>query len=210
MEARDAAPDRFETRVNDADDAVAQAIERDGVAVVPRFLADALVARLRERARSLDAEGAFAPAGVGRGSARAHDPAVRGDRIRWIEPPLDPAEAELAAILDDLRAGINRRLALGAFELEMHYAIYPPHGRYVRHRDRFRDDDARLLSCVAYLNDGWGDEEGGELRLHLDAGARDVAPRGGTLVAFLSDRIEHEVLPARRDRLAVAAWFRRR
>ena len=37
-----------------------------------------------------------------------------------------------------------------------------------------------------------------------------MKPAGGTLVAFLSDRVEHEVLPARRDRIAVSGWFRRR
>ena len=100
--------------------------------------------------------------------------------------------------------------SLGAFELEMHYAIYPPGAGYARHRDRFRDDDARVLSCIAYLNDGWRAGDGGALRMHLDGGARDVAPAGGTLVAFLSDRVEHEVLPARRDRIAVSGWFRRR
>ena len=38
----------------------------------------------------------------------------------------------------------------------------------------------------------------------------DVLPRGGTLVVFLSDRFPHEVLPARRERLSLAGWFRRR
>jgi len=61
-----------------------------------------------------------------------------------------------------------------------------------------------------YLNDAWGDGDGGALRLHLDDGARDVAPVGGTLVAFLSDRVEHEVLPAKRERLAVTGWYRKR
>jgi len=92
----------------------------------------------------------------------------------------------------------------------MHYALYPPGAGYARHRDRFRDDDARVLSCVAYLNDRWGPHDGGALRLHLDGGPRDVAPIGGTLVAFLADRVEHEVLPATRQRLAVAGWFRSR
>jgi SM-20-related protein len=49
------------------------------------------------------------------------------------------------------------------------------------------------------------------LRLHLADGAtRDVLPVGGTLVAFLAADFEHEVLPATRQRLALARWFRRR
>jgi SM-20-related protein len=37
-----------------------------------------------------------------------------------------------------------------------------------------------------------------------------VLPQGGRLVAFLSDRFEHEVLPARRERMSFTGWFRRR
>jgi SM-20-related protein len=29
-------------------------------------------------------------------------------------------------------------------------------------------------------------------------------------MAFLSERIEHEVLPATRERLSITGWFRRR
>jgi SM-20-related protein len=190
---------------------LADAILDDGVAIVPGWLDAGLVARLRARALQLDAEGEFAPATVGRGEARARRDDVRGDRIRWIDVASDdPAERELAAALERLRREVNRSLALGAFDLEMHYAIYPAGAGYARHRDRFRDDDARVLSCVAYLNDGWRDDDGGALRLHLAAGARDVPPRGGTLVTFLADAVEHEVLPAQRARLSVTGWFRRR
>ncbi|MGH8799863.1 MAG: 2OG-Fe(II) oxygenase, partial [Casimicrobiaceae bacterium] len=45
---------------------------------------------------------------------------------------------------------------------------------------------------------------------HLDDGARDIVPTGGTMVSFLAERFEHQVLPAARDRLAVTGWFRRR
>jgi SM-20-related protein len=37
-----------------------------------------------------------------------------------------------------------------------------------------------------------------------------VLPQGGRLVAFQSDRFEHEVLPARRERMSFTGWFRRR
>jgi SM-20-related protein len=37
----------------------------------------------------------------------------------------------------------------------------------------------------------------------------EVLPIGGTLVCFLSDRFHHEVLPARRERLAATGWFTR-
>jgi len=188
----------------------ADALVDDGVAIVPAFFAPATTTRLRERARTLDRAGSFVAAGVGRGDARVERLDVRGDRIRWIESPSDEAaERALAGALEALRAKVNRALALGAFDVEMHYAIYPPGAGYARHRDRFRDDDARVLSCIVYLNDAWDAGDGGALRLHLDGGARDVLPVGGTLVAFLSDRVEHEVLPATRPRWSLAAWLKR-
>jgi SM-20-related protein len=61
------------------------------------------------------------------------------------------------------------------------------------------------------LNDRWLHEDGGMLRLHVtSARSIDAIPRGGTLVAFLSDRFAHEVLPATRERISIAGWFRRR
>ncbi len=57
----------------------------------------------------------------------------------------------------------------------------------------------------------------GELRLYLeeldeagDGPSIDVPPCGGTLVAFLSDRFNHEVLPATRERWSLTAWRKTR
>ncbi len=69
----------------------------------------------------------------------------------------------------------------------------------------------RAISVALYLNENWGEAEGGCLRIYTGGGAsQDVSPRGGRLVAFLSDRFEHEVLPATRDRLSFTGWYRRR
>jgi SM-20-related protein len=120
-------------------------------------------------------------------------------------------EQRLLYALDALRLGANRALQLGLFELEAHYAIYPPGAGYAQHVDRFRDDDARVLSLVLYLNAGWHADEGGALRLMTTDGGRiEVAPHGGTLVTFLADRFPHEVRAATRERISIAGWFRRR
>ena len=70
---------------------------------------------------------------------------------------------------------------------------------------------SRTVSVVIYLNHHWRAGQGGALRLH-PAGAPviDVAPVGSRMVLFLSADLPHEVMPATRQRLSLAGWFRRR
>lgn len=157
----------------------------------------------------LRAQGALSPARVGRGAGRGEHPGIRGDSTLWLDDPRcgAPARAFLDR-LDALRIALDRHLFLGLRSVEAHYAAYPPGSGYARHRDRFRDSDARVVSLVAYLNAGWQPAHGGALRLHAAGGTHDILPLGGTAVCFLSE-LEHEVLPATRERLSIAAWLRR-
>jgi len=191
--------------------AVVAGIADEGLAVVRGFLPARAISGLRAEGLRRDGAGQLVPAGMGRGDARIVRGDVRGDRIGWLDET-DPAPAErgLFAALEALRAAVNRELSLGLWHYEGHYALYPPGARYARHVDRFLDDDARVLSLVLYLNAGWRAGDGGALRLYVSGGPRYVLPEGGTLVAFLAARLEHEVLPATRPRLAITGWFRRR
>ncbi|WP_413703839.1 2OG-Fe(II) oxygenase [Pseudomonas sp. Pseusp16] len=174
---------------------------------LPQDLTLALAAECRKRA----AEGELAPAAVGRGPSSEIREGIRGDHIQWI----DPGQAEVCdsylCLMDSLREAINRGLFLGLEDFESHFAMYPPGAFYLKHVDRFRDDDRRMVSAVVYLNDGWLPEHGGQLRMYLDNDrVYDVEPVGGCLVVFLSGEVPHEVLPATRDRLSLTGWFRRR
>jgi len=193
-------------------DRICAGIAEQGFAVEPDFLPSSTIAALGADARQRDAAGEFHAAGIGRDAHRIERSAIRGDRIAWLEEfDASPAVQATWKGLSDLRRALNAALFLGLFTFEGHYAIYPRAALYHRHRDRFRDDDARVLSCVLYLNDGWTASDGGSLRIHFDDGERrDVLPVGGTLVCFLSERFVHEVLPATRERLALTGWFRRR
>lgn len=183
----------------------------DGFAVERGFVEDTDVAILADDARCHDVEGDFAPAAVGHGASRFQRSGVRGDRIRWIDAQAATSpQAKMLAAFDSLRRTLNASLFTGLRDFECHYAIYPTGAAYERHLDCFRDDDARAVSCVLYLNTGWTADDGGSLRIYTDRGPRDVPPVGGTLVCFLSDRFEHEVLPARRERVALTGWFKRR
>lgn len=174
---------------------------------LPEALTRALAAECRQRA----AEGELAPAAVGRGPFSEIREGIRGDHIQWIEPGQAQACDYYLALMDSLREAMNRGLFLGLEDFESHFALYPPGAFYLRHVDRFRDDDRRMVSAVLYLNDDWLPEHGGQLRMYLDENLeQDVVPIGGCLVVFLSGDIPHEVLPATRDRLSLTGWFRRR
>lgn len=174
---------------------------------LPPGLARALAAECRRR----HAAGELARASVGRGSGQLVDEGIRGDHIQWLGRGETPATDQYLELLDELRGTLNRELFLGLEDYECHFALYPPGAFYRRHLDRFRDDDRRAVSAVFYLNENWLPGDGGELRMFLaDEVVRDVQPTAGTLVVFLSGDIPHEVLAARRDRLSLTGWFRRR
>jgi SM-20-related protein len=170
------------------------------------------VAALRTRLDERDTAAHLRPAGIGRGAKSLTRADIRGDRIDWLDPDA-PHVSECGPwqMLEALRCACNATLQLGLFDCEAHYAAYPPGRGYARHIDRFRDDDARVLSFILYLNAGWTDDDGGALLLDTGrAEPMEIVPNGGTFVAFLSDRFPHEVAPARRLRRSLAGWFRRR
>jgi SM-20-related protein len=179
--------------------------------VVGDFVDAALLAGLRDRCKELQATGALRQAQIGRGDHARLAPEVRGDFISWLQQPSRDAEHSLLEKFELLRTSLNRALMTGLEDFEGHFAVYPPGASYARHFDRLAGSDLRAISAVLYLNQDWHPEDGGQLRLYLGGGrSEDVLPQGGRLVAFLSDRFEHEVLPARRERMSFTGWFRRR
>ena len=186
-----------------------------GFVVVPGFLARGPVTALRGEGKRRRAAGEFHAATVGRADRAAHDASIRGDSICWIGGRVSTVpEDALIAELHALSVALNDALFLGIEEVEAHYACYPPGAGYMRHVDRFRDDAARVISLVLYLNDDWRDADGGALRIYATRDARepacDLPPRGGTLVAMRSEAIAHEVLTASAERWSIAGWLRRR
>lgn len=106
---------------------------------------------------------------------------------------------------------LNRRLFLGLFSFESHFAHYGPGDYYKRNYDAIRGEANRVLSVVVYFNADWTGADGGELVLYKDGYDNNgvkVFPLLGTMVTFLSEEFPHEVLPANRDRYSIAGWFR--
>lgn len=194
---------------------IAGEIAARGYAVCPRFVAAAELAPLRERLMEWWQEGELRRAGIGRGDAWQVRDDIRGDYVRWIDfSGSGPFADFLARYYEPLRLAVNRELMLGIYEYEGHVTVYPPGRFYRRHVDQFHGIQHRKLSVILYLNDAWQPDDGGELRMYLAEGDRehviDVLPQGGTLVAFLSHQVPHEVLPAKRERQSLTGWFRTR
>lgn len=181
-----------------------------GFAVVQQFLSADAVDALAAEAQAGFAQGRGTPAHVGQGPSRRQRLDVRGDEIIWLDAPASPAQLAYFAAIDALRGVCNRVHLLNLQAFECHFAHYGPGRAYARHRDVFLQDDRRVLSLSLYLNKDWGIGYGGALRLYADEGPIDVLPRSGTLALFLARDIEHEVLPATRDRYSLTGWLRRR
>jgi len=175
-----------------------------------RAVAAARVAELAAELDTLREGDRLRRAGIGRDRDYQLDRETRRDWIGWLSRRR-PRQAAFLDWAEGLRRALNRRLFLGLFEFEAHLGLYPPDAFYVRHFDSFRGAANRMVSLVLYLNPHWRSDDGGELVLYAPGGgveAARVEPRAGTLVLFMSEEIEHEVLPTRAPRASVAGWFR--
>jgi len=208
-------------------DDIACALSGTGYIVLPNIIPEAVLAELADAVQ--DCDNSWKRAGIGRGLDEHTNQFVRRDKIAWLDPEQGGLSRWFAAT-NALRLGLNRRLFLGLWDFECHLAHYAKGDFYKRHYDAFRGRSNRRVSLVAYLNNGWAPDQGGELVLYpgdsagtsnrqIDAAPTTlialnppssikVTPLLGTVVLFLSEEIPHEVLPVTRDRYSVAGWFR--
>lgn len=170
-----------------------------------------LTTQLAQECHKRAQRGQLELAGIGRGVAKVVHSGIRGDKIQWLEEGQDAAVDRYLGLMEQLRVALNQTLFLGLDDFESHFALYPAGAFYKKHLDRFRDDDRRIVTCIAYLNEQWLPEHGGELRMYLDNECvHDVLPQAGTLMVFMSANWPHEVLPSTRERLSITGWFLRR
>jgi SM-20-related protein len=189
-------------------DAIADGLADKGYAIIDNFLSTEEARSIRDLDDFKQALLHFKKAGVGKDADRQINEGIRGDYIQWIEKETAPPEIEIYLHrLAELISFLNRTLFLSLKDYEVHKTIYPTGTFYKRHLDQFKKDDHRKLSVICYLNDDWKPEQGGQLRMHLSGETIDVFPTAGKLVCFRSDQIEHEVLPATRDRISLTGWI---
>lgn len=195
------------------EDSIADEVANTGYAVTPSYLSPDEVDALVRDLRSLQRAGEMRGAGIGKDAEISSN--VRGDFIHWMsDTTTTPAQQTYLQRLEQLRRAFNQTLYLGLFEFEGHFASYPSGAFYRKHLDQFQHDSQRALTAILYLNHNWTEDDGGQLRVYLEGESevvyRDIQPKAGTLVTFLSARYWHEVLPAKRERLSITGWFRTR
>ena len=191
-------------------DEAADALAEHGWFCRDDAVSSALVAALSNDLAQLMEDDRLKRAGIGRERDFQVDRDIRRDWIFWLNRQR-PVQAGFLVLAERLRLALNRRLFLALFEFEAHVALYPPGAFYRRHFDSFRGAANRMVSLVVYLNRDWADSDGGKLVLYRPESGEEMArivPRAGTLVLFMSEEIEHEVLPTHRDRASIAGWFR--
>ncbi|MDL5047703.1 2OG-Fe(II) oxygenase [Oscillatoria amoena NRMC-F 0135] len=187
-------------------DTVASGLAEQGFAIADQFLSQSEVEEIVALPEFYSDRTTFKKAGISK-QVQVKDE-IRGDYIQWIDNTTAPdAAKKYLSRLDELIRYLNRNLFLSLKDYEVHFTVYPPGTFYKRHLDQFRQDDHRKLSVICYLNTEWKPEHGGELRMYLPGRTRDVLPEAGRLVCFRSDQIEHEVLPATRERLSITGWM---
>jgi len=194
-----------------------------GYCVMDNFLSPSVIDTLASEILVLENSALLHAANTGRAQTTVNTK-LRGDSIYWLnESEASPAQQKYFDEMEHLRSGLNQHLYLGLDVLESHLALYPIGASYQKHLDRFKANDnaqlpQRQISCILYLNKDWLEEDGGYLRLYLNAdttadgeavtaSSLDIAPIAGRLVMFLSDTFYHEVLPANRARMSLTGWF---
>lgn len=172
--------------------------------LVPAHISQVLLEKIQStQAHELKA------ASIGRGVEQQLNPDIRRDRIQWLEEHNEP-DGQYLELMTQLKNGLNRRLFMGLFDYESHYAVYQPGAFYKKHVDALKGSQNRILTTVFFLNPHWKEADCGELIIYdeQDNELERIAPKMGHFVIFLSERFPHEVRQTLAQRNSIAGWFR--
>lgn len=150
-------------------------------------------------------------AGIGNNHLLGQDITIRRDKIFWFERNTsDPFEKQFFTLIDNFVDYLNRSCYAGIKSYEFHYALYEKGAFYKRHLDQFKSDDSRVFSVIMYLNEGWSEKDGGELKIYYDKDESYdlIVPSNQKCVFFKSNELEHEVLLSNSSRMSVTGWLR--
>uniref|UniRef100_Q0HWB4 Prolyl 4-hydroxylase, alpha subunit n=1 Tax=Shewanella sp. (strain MR-7) TaxID=60481 RepID=Q0HWB4_SHESR len=189
-------------------DVIADALVDKGYIFLPELIPHPISQVLLEKIQATEIHELKA-ASIGRGAEQQLNPDIRRDRIQWLEDKNEP-DALYLDLMTQLKDGLNRRLFMGLFDYESHYAVYQPGAFYKKHVDALKGSQNRILTTVFFLNPDWKPADCGELIIYDEADneIERIAPKMGHFVIFLSERFPHEVSRTLAQRNSIAGWFR--
>jgi SM-20-related protein len=204
--------DHEERQEHDQFEALIQGLIDDNYGCCDDFILPSTVIGLSDNIRRLNESGDMKTSGIGNNEVFHKDNKFRGDKINWIEgESKDPFELIYLKKIEKFIAHLNRSCYTSLKSFESHYAHYEKGRFYKRHLDQFKDEKGRQFSIILYLNEDWKEEDGGILSLYPEGREpKKIAPKGGRMVFFRSDEMEHEVHPSHtRNRSSIAGWLKR-
>ncbi len=189
-------------------ESIADSLATHGFAIEDNFLSLREVREIKTVFEIHKDQDRFKKAGIGKADEHQLNKTIRGDYIKWIDPnhAFAPVQGYLSKI-NDLIEYLNKTCYLGIQDYESHFTIYPSGSFYKRHLDQFRDTGNRKISFICYLNEDWQPAYGGQLRMYLPKGHKDVMPLAGRLACFVSSEIEHEVIKCTQPRYSITGWM---
>lgn len=157
----------------------------------------------------IDNQTSFKNAGISSTQNKHIDTSKRSDKILWLDEDSD-VQSEYLNFCKELQQQLNRELYLGLNYYESHFSIYEEGAFYEKHVDAFKNSKSRVVTTVYYLNEGYKQEDAGELLIYNENNEliQTITPQANTLVVFLSDKFPHEVRPTKKTRYSIAGWFR--
>lgn len=144
-------------------------------------------------------------AGIGSQAIRHSE--IRNDSIFWLEKEQTEFSDSYLQFFESIKNTLNENLYLGIKSHEVHYAKYPQGGFYKPHLDNFQGKNKRVVTVITYLNQNWHPQDGGVLKLHLPEGIKEIQPKAGSMIAFISEQILHEVAPSFKERHSLTGWL---
>ena len=180
------------------------------IGVDKSFLTEKLSNGLQQNLLRLLEEEQMTLAGIGNEKVKDPGQQIRSDKIYWMDKShQNMYELEFLQLVENFIERLNETCYAGINDYEFHYALYEEGSFYKRHKDQFRNDADRKYSLISYLNQGWTDEDGGQLWVYHGNEINKILPHAQTAVFFKSDEMEHEVTKANRSRMSITGWLKR-
>jgi SM-20-related protein len=181
----------------------------NNVGIAEGFLNESLATHLKENLLRLFAEKQMLSAGTGNDTLVVHDKLMRNDKIYWLDRNHNNIyENDFFDLMDNFVKHLNSTCYTGITGYEFHYALYETGSFYKRHLDQFRNNDSRKYTMILYLNEGWKENDGGQLRIYHTGSEQNISPVNGKSVFFKSSELEHEVLVTNKPRMSITGWLK--